>query len=75
MSDPVTVKIREESPANFEWDIYIGDFPGFPVPMGESGFASRAEALADALDTLQMLQEALEVGVRDEDGNPLAPFD
>ena len=75
MSDPVTITIREDSPSDFEWGISIGEFPGFPVPMGESGFASRKEALSHALSMLRMLADALEVGVSAEGGEPLELYD
>ena len=70
-SDPVTVRIAEDDPHGYEWEVCIGLSPCFSLPMGEGGFASYQEALDDALDTLRTLAAALRVGVRYESGEPL----
>ncbi|MDE0260164.1 MAG: hypothetical protein OXR82_17485 [Gammaproteobacteria bacterium] len=74
-SDPVTIKIVDgrlapSAPPAFDWEIWIGDYDlVFEDLVGS--FAQRSEAMADALNKLRALRDALQVGVRDEDGEPL----
>ena len=72
MSEPVTIRIIEElrpdNPFPYDWEIWVGDEL---VLYGDECFRERQKAWDTAVYKLRTLKEALQMGVRDEDGSPV----
>ena len=70
MSEPVTIRINEEpkSPFPYDWEIWVGDEL---ILTGDDCFRYGARALADVLYKLRTLTEALKMGIRTKDGEPV----